>query len=263
MPTPNVAGLVLDRGNPINRGLIVSWAMNAGAGRRVSDLAGGMDGLSNLAGWQGTSYGTGLVTSSSSVVTGQRPTLGRLPIGAAPRSIWWAGQCDSVTGWRWVGCYGHWNGNQGWMLGANGATLVGSTVFTDLTSASFWAVGKVTTVAYTYDGTTARLYGDGVLKASSTPTPNTVLLGVYAGQNTGGTELWTGVTNGMRIYDRALTAGEISQLHADPFAGVLAPLRSVRRWNPASVAVPPTPPTADRLWNRGYVGRIFRRGEKG
>jgi hypothetical protein len=59
---------------------------------------------------------------------------------------------------------------------------------------------------------------------------------------------------------------EIEQLYTDPLAGALAPIRVSRLIVPAVVSPPAAiaaPPTADRLWNRGYVGRIFRRGEKG
>jgi hypothetical protein len=73
-------------------------------------------------------------------------------------------------------------------------------------------------VAATYDGTTIRLYIDGVLDASA-PGPaaiatNSVPLSI-GGQN-GGTRLFTGAVDDVFLYDRALSVAEIQALAAPP-----------------------------------------------
>jgi hypothetical protein len=74
-----------------------------------------------------------------------------------------------------------------------------------------------------------------------------------------GSYISQGATAQARLYSRALSDSDVAQLYADPLAGARAPVSAARYFVPATIS----PPTADRLWNRGYVGRIFRRGEKG
>ena len=77
---------------------------------------------------------------------------------------------------------------------------------------NIWHLGT-----FTYDGTNARLYVDGSLVATnltslqSMPTYN-FYLGTYSG--TSGAEFFTGSADDVRIYNRALSATEISQLYA-------------------------------------------------
>jgi hypothetical protein len=67
-------------------------------------------------------------------------------------------------------------------------------------------------VAGTWDGTTKRLYVNGVLVASvaSTTTYDTSIVVLGADQNTGSTVLyWDGILDDVRIYNRALTLQEL------------------------------------------------------
>jgi hypothetical protein len=74
-------------------------------------------------------------------------------------------------------------------------------------------------IAGTWDGTTKRLYVDGVLVAMvvSAFAYDTSQLVLGADINTGALDLfWDGVLDDIRIYDRPLTAGEIAMLAAPP-----------------------------------------------
>jgi hypothetical protein len=70
-------------------------------------------------------------------------------------------------------------------------------------------------LAYTYDGTTHRLYVDGAQRDTSTVAPNTgAAANVRMGSNFDGSEPFTGVLDEVRIYNRALTAAEVASLQA-------------------------------------------------
>jgi hypothetical protein len=70
-------------------------------------------------------------------------------------------------------------------------------------------------LAYSYDGTTNRLYVDGVQRATSTTAPDTgPANNARLGANFDGSEPFTGLLDEVRIYNRALTAAEIASLFA-------------------------------------------------
>lgn len=71
--------------------------------------------------------------------------------------------------------------------------------------------------AYTFDGTTHRLYIDGALVSNSTATPgtsvaSTVMVGAYGGW--GGAGNFAGSIDDVRIYQRALSAAEVQSIDA-------------------------------------------------
>ena len=72
-------------------------------------------------------------------------------------------------------------------------------------------------IATVYDGTTAKIYFDGTLVSSlakSWATSGTNANYFRIGQSTNGTNTFNGVVDDLKIYNRALTAAEISSLHA-------------------------------------------------
>jgi len=75
-------------------------------------------------------------------------------------------------------------------------------------------------VALTYDGTTAKLYGDGVLLTSAAESWNLVHSGCVIGEHVGGGSLWNGLVDDVRIYNRALSATEISSLSSTSVAPI-------------------------------------------
>ena len=66
-------------------------------------------------------------------------------------------------------------------------------------------------VAYTFDGTTRRIYLDGTLRGSSAMAGET---GALAEGHVGGygTQSFAGTVDEIRVYDRPLTAGEVMDL---------------------------------------------------
>jgi Concanavalin A-like lectin/glucanases superfamily len=70
-------------------------------------------------------------------------------------------------------------------------------------------------LAYTFDGTTHRLYLDGGTATTSTVAPDTgAPTSVWIGTYNGGSELWAGSLDDVRIYSRVLGATEIAALAA-------------------------------------------------
>jgi hypothetical protein len=84
----------------------------------------------------------------------------------------------------------------------------------DVSSATFPTVGQWVHVAGTYDGTDLVLYYDGVERARITvagsPAIGVVNQSLVIGQEWGGSAGFTGALDDIRIYNRALTASEIS-----------------------------------------------------
>ena len=73
----------------------------------------------------------------------------------------------------------------------------------------------------TFDGTTMRLYLNGVQDNSKalTASINTSSQGLWIGTRTGGGEYWNGYMNGLQLYNRALSAKEIAQLYQEQRLG--------------------------------------------
>lgn len=72
-------------------------------------------------------------------------------------------------------------------------------------------------VAYTFDGTTHRLYVDGSLKGSATTTPQTAIpTKLEIGRWTGGNEWLRGKLDDIRLYARALNPTEVTALASQP-----------------------------------------------
>ncbi|MCA9982177.1 MAG: LamG domain-containing protein, partial [Anaerolineales bacterium] len=77
-------------------------------------------------------------------------------------------------------------------------------------------------VALTHDGTMLRIYLDGQLEVSASPTLETTEGGFYLGADKGGGNLYAGLMDGFGLYDRALTAEEVYGLAQSYAVGVTA-----------------------------------------
>ncbi len=100
-------------------------------------------------------------------------------------------------------------------------------------------VGQWAHVAYVWTGTENRLYVNGAAVATNQTAPPANGQGVVMGLETNGFSPWVGLLDEARVYERALTAGQIQEL-ARPEEGPVAPPPPV---NP--VPQPPTPPIVD------------------
>jgi hypothetical protein len=122
------------------------------------------------------------------------------------------------TGKKDVGLVGTWAASQngGPMIWVDNTTghyrlTLGATLGNYLDSGISPAIGRWQHVAATYDGSTARIYVDGALAASSTFTgnvgdSNTWRIGAYGSPATG---FFDGNVDDVRVYSRALSATEI------------------------------------------------------
>ena len=102
--------------------------------------------------------------------------------------------------------------------------------------------------AYTFDGTTHRLYIDGAQADSSQVAPDTAApTALNLGRWTGGQEYYTGQLDDLRIYGRALTAAEVLALANDqiPPAATGTPTSTPTN-SPTSTGTSTSSPTSTR-----------------
>jgi len=137
-----------------------------------------------------------------------------LPAGRAARSLCaWAKTDTVAAGWRWIVAYGTGGQGQAMFLGQNGNALFGGGYSDDLQWNGFWSPGIWHHVCLTYDGTTARLYADGLQVASSLKTWNLVLNRVCIGRQVNdAAEFWDGAVDDVRIYRRTLSQSDVKAI---------------------------------------------------
>ena len=147
------------------------------------------------------------------------------PAAAEPRSMCGWGKTDSVaTGWRWIAAYGSAGTGLAMFIGMNGTDLYGGGYGDDVLKAGFWEIGAWHHIALTYDGTTARLYADGIEVASAAKTWNLTLARAHIGrQVNSAAEFWDGLIDDVRVYNVALTPEQVKEtMRGDPLLA----------WNP-------------------------------
>ena len=141
-------------------------------------------------------------------------SIAGLPAGTAARSMCGWGKTNNIAaGWRWIAAYGSPNTSQAMFIGLNGADLYGGGYGDDVLEAGFWEIGVWHHICLTYDGTTARLYADGIQVDSAAKTWNLVLSRVHIGRQVNtAVEFWNGLVDDVRIYKKALTPEDIKQV---------------------------------------------------
>ncbi|MCX6782298.1 MAG: Ig-like domain-containing protein [Candidatus Magasanikbacteria bacterium] len=140
------------------------------------------------------------------------------PSGTSPRTMCGWGRPESIIdgyGWRWIMAYG--NGAQGeaMFIGMDGAILDGGAYGADydLTVNNFWTAGVWHHVCLVYDGAKAILYGDGSNRKEMTVAWNLQPVASFIGAQASGIEFWKGAVDDIRIYNRALSAEEVSRVY--------------------------------------------------
>lgn len=138
------------------------------------------------------------------------------PDGLNPRSCsLWIRTTTTSGSFAFAFVYGRAVTSQAFGIGRAGTTLFGVGISDDITSAGFFTVNQWYHVALTYDGITARLYGDGVEVASGAKTWPLVREEAFIGRKvTQNIEHWAGQIDDVRVYDRVLSANEIKTIHA-------------------------------------------------
>jgi len=143
------------------------------------------------------------------------------PAGLEPRTMTGWGLTETIdASWRWMAAYGTGATSQAMFIGLNGPDLYGGGHGDDVMLTNFWTVGEWHHIGLTYDGITARLYADGVEVAAEPKNWNLVPDRAHIGRQVSDQiEFWMGVVDEVRLYNQALSAGEIAWL-----AGKRAPV---------------------------------------
>ncbi|NQV36070.1 MAG: discoidin domain-containing protein [Phycisphaeraceae bacterium] len=136
------------------------------------------------------------------------------PSGAAPRTLCaWAQTFSIEPGWRIIAGYGSPSGSQACALVMNGTALYASGYGNDMSLANFWDTDEWHHVGLTYDGTTVRMYADGMEVASEDKNWNTVISVARIGRQVNeANEFWDGRVDEVRLYDQVLSLAEMAWL---------------------------------------------------
>lgn len=231
-------GTRINRGHYLARGLVGRWLMNENGGTELRDLIGSnhltfvngtkwtgsmrgyvplFDGTNDYAADTSTSglpATDGVMTLSAWGLTGTTTgthnliVLNNDPVGASAqtRSIQIELRSSTIRASR------------------NGGTLVVNSAFTPTLGVWFHMV-------FTNDGTTRRLYINGVERANSTSTMDSgsssvLYLGTY--DDTSLDETWNGLIDDVRIYNRPVSAPEVWQLYTNQYADMVPSPPSVK-----------------------------------
>ena len=208
-------------------GLVGWWKLDEGSGTTAGDSAGGNTGTltgATLPPWVVGRSGTGNAlqfNGSGYVICGS--SIGDFP-GNAPFSVSCWVYVTSFIPNNWGRLMAKENGSGatwgGWYMNITGSSSIiqfqrikdgaGNAINTSI-SAGSWML-----VTATYDGTTVKLYVNGTLRGSATDnTAITASTGYFGiGQSYSGNPLNNAMIDDARIYNRALSAGEVSQLYS-------------------------------------------------
>ena len=203
-------------------GLVAAYAFDEGSGGVVTDASGnGHSGTISGATWAAGRYGNALSFNGSNASV-LLDSLGTFYNGGFTLEAW----VHKQTSKNDVAVVGTWTGGGGPMLWVDHLatryhlTLGNSSINDYLNSGHSPVVGQWQHLAATYDGTTARFYIDGAEVASrafsgSVGASNSWRIGAY-GSGPGG--FFDGLIDNVRIYNRALAAGEIQTNMIEPVA---------------------------------------------
>jgi fibronectin type 3 domain-containing protein len=212
--TSSPVAVTVNNSSVSTAGLRAAYAFDDGAGTSALDSSGNFNTATLLgAGWTTGNYG-GAVSLSGASQEVDPPAFGTFYKTRFTFEAWVLKQTNKLD----VGIVGSWVGSQGggamlWIdhLTGDYRLAMGGALSGYVDSGRTPTIGQWQFVAGTYDGTTARIYVDGVQAASGTFTgnlgnSNTWRIGAY-GSPAGG--FFDGKIDNVRIYDRALSAGEI------------------------------------------------------
>ncbi len=197
--------------------IVAHWKLDDKAGTVARDSSGN--------GYDGTLLGNatwivGKVGGALEVQVNGRVDFGNpkgWPAGKTPRSLCGWGRPNTVgAGYRWMAAYGTAGTGQAMFIGMNGNRIIGGGYNgDDVDIAGVWVAGEWKHVALTYDGTTARLYANGVQVGAVAKNWNLVLNRAFLGEqvNAAG-EYWNGAFDDVRLYDHVLALAELPAIMA-------------------------------------------------
>jgi hypothetical protein len=205
-------------------GLVGGWSFDAGSGATVADMSGnGNNGTITGATWVAGRYGSALSFNGSSNIVNV-PASASLNLTNSMTLAAWIMPTAAQSGWRTIlqrqpdSFFLNGSNGAGALYPAGGGTFAGATQWASGSSAS--PVNAWTHVAITYDGTTLKLYVNGVMVNSKPVTgamsTTTGVLSMGGNQPWG--EFFQGVIDEPQIYNRALNAAEMQTIMALPLA---------------------------------------------
>ncbi|WP_211370402.1 LamG domain-containing protein, partial [Nonomuraea turkmeniaca] len=212
-PSSNEASAVVTQ-SPTVTGLVAAYGMNAGTGTTVADSSGtGNNGTATSATWAVGKYGQALsFNGTSSWVTVADSSSLRLTSGMTLEA--WV-RPASVSGWRTV-LMKEFGADLAYALMGSGGSGPGAFIFTssgaNAQAVSDLPVNTWSHVAATYDGSTLRMFVNGTQVATN-PTVGSLRTGtspLRIGGNSGSGEYFSGLIDEVRIYNKALTAAQIT-----------------------------------------------------
>jgi poly(3-hydroxybutyrate) depolymerase len=137
-----------------------------------------------------------------------------LPSERSPRSMsLWAKTNDISNGFRWAAAYGKAQNSSAMFIGQKGPHLDGGGYGNDIYIEDFWKIGVWHHIVLTYDGTTAKMYADGIEVASERRDWPLILDKAYIGCQVHGKQYWNGHVDDVRIYGKTLNALEVQDLY--------------------------------------------------
>ena len=220
-------GAILDESHPINQGQVGCWLLNEGQGTSVINLVDRSAGtLVNSPTWVTGPYGPALSMVGSS---SQRVDLGALKLGLSPQATIFASG-TRTSGNHWVISFGSTVGNRFGILVYGGD----GNVYPDFgVSYGSFSSGNVSpfTCGIVYDGNAASSFAARMVSYfNGVPRSYTTTSGIPGGYIASDDTAYigfdptpyytTGTHDIIRIWSRALSADEISNLNSTPWLGV-------------------------------------------
>jgi len=207
--------------------LVCWWKLDEGQGSIALDWSGHKnDGtLMNGPGWV-TGYDENALEFDGNDDYVNFGNTSSWPAGNSDRSMCAWSKTDTIAGgWRWIAAYGSAGTGQAMFIGMNTDALYGGGYADDVFTNGFWEVDVWHHICLTYDGTTARLYADGIEVAAEAKNWDLVLSRAHIGRQVNDiAEFWDGLIDDVRIYDKVLTPDEIMKvMTGDPMLA----------WNPS------------------------------
>jgi hypothetical protein len=246
LSTKPLSGRGINYLHPLARGLVAWWPFNEGSGSVVHDLVkgatGSFSGIASDSAWAG-SIGGGAIhfgdVADSFMHINNLPDVGT-PIGTGDITVSLWLYTTAYTAEQNAFYIGGATSNQNLLqvqlvidgsLQFNGR--VGTSGLSTASGPQVVEIGRWVHAAVIRTGTTGTVWINGRPGTSVTDAEFGASLeeGLYIGSRRVGTAAWIGSIANFRIYNRALSALEVQQLYADPYAALLPP---PRRW--ASVA---------------------------
>ena len=216
---------------PDTSGLVAAYGFDEGAGTAIRDISGqNNNGVASGTTWTAGKFGNALVFNGTSAQV-TIPDAPSLRLTTAMTLEAWVFPTQTPTGWRAIvdknvdGYYLMASTDRGNVPGVGGNWTNGNR---NVFGPSVIPVNAWTHLATTFDGSTIRLFVNGVQVASVAqtaalaPTADTLQIGAdaYVGEN------FAGLIDEVRIYNRALSAAEIQVDMLTPVAGAAPPPQS-------------------------------------